>query len=104
MSALKKIFALKNNSPEVVKTIVEEDTKKIKLTFFESGYGDFFTLREELLGHQPDFCACIEDVLLRGTGLRNVLLTVILKPEVLETLGSSEEFRLGDDGLVQDEL
>ncbi|WP_353780110.1 ABC transporter permease [Winogradskyella sp. 3972H.M.0a.05] len=58
MSALKKIFALKNDSSEAPKKNIEEDTKKIKLTFFESGYGS----SKQAQGNHMVFRACLEDV------------------------------------------
>jgi len=57
MSALKKIFALKKiNSKEEQES--EEDIKKVKLTFFESGYGS----SKQAEGNHMIFRACLEDV------------------------------------------
>ncbi len=58
MSPLKKIFSIKKNSkPEAVRP-QEDDLKKIKLTFFESGYGS----SKQAEGNHMVFKACLQDV------------------------------------------
>ncbi|MBO0343006.1 ABC transporter permease [Flagellimonas profundi] len=58
MSPLKKIFSVKKNTkPEVVQP-KEDDFKKIKLTFFESGYGS----SKQAEGNHMVFKACLQDV------------------------------------------
>lgn len=39
MSALKKIFSIKKKQEPAVESSKDDDVKRIKLTFFESGYG-----------------------------------------------------------------
>ena len=58
MSALKKIFTLKSNTPKTINKQTEEDIKQIKLTFFESGYGS----SKQADGNHIVFRACLEDV------------------------------------------
>ncbi len=58
MSALKKIFALKNNKSKENQKPKEEDVKKVKLTFFESGYGS----SKQAEGNHMVFRVCLEDV------------------------------------------
>lgn len=58
MNALKKIFTLKNNDPQKPDKINEEDIKKVKFTFFESGYGS----SKQAEGNHLVFRACLEDV------------------------------------------
>ena len=58
MSALKKIFSVKRNSRPETKQPQEEEVKKIKLTFFESGYGS----SKQAEGNHMVFKACLQDV------------------------------------------
>lgn len=58
MSALKKIFSLKKSVPQEIEKPKEEDVKKIKLTFFESGYGS----SKQAEGNHMIFKACLQDV------------------------------------------
>ncbi len=58
MNTLKRIFALKNDTSKTADKLPEEDTKKIKLTFFESGYGS----SKQAQGNHMVFRACLEDV------------------------------------------
>lgn len=58
MSALKRLFALKNNEPKTIVKSKEEDIKKVKLTFFESGYGS----SRQAEGNSIVFKACLEEV------------------------------------------
>ncbi|MDO6517288.1 ABC transporter permease [Zobellia uliginosa] len=58
MSAIKKIFSVKKTTPQEIEKPKEEDTKKIKLTFFESGYGS----SKQAAGNHMIFKACLQDV------------------------------------------
>lgn len=58
MSPLKKIFSIKKNPEPEVEQPKEEDFKKIKLTFFESGYGS----SKQAEGNHMVFKACLQDV------------------------------------------
>lgn len=58
MSPLKKIFSIRKNPEPEVQQTKEEDLKKIKLTFFESGYGS----SKQAEGNHMVFKACLQDV------------------------------------------
>lgn len=58
MSPLKKMFSIKKNPEPEVEQPKEEDVKKIKLTFFESGYGS----SKQAEGNHMVFKACLQDV------------------------------------------
>ncbi|WP_282160689.1 ABC transporter permease [Ulvibacterium marinum] len=58
MSSLKKIFSIKKNAPQEIENPKEEDVKKIKLSFFESGYGS----SKQAEGNHMIFKACLQDV------------------------------------------
>lgn len=58
MSPLKKIFSIKKSPEPEVKQPREEDVKKIKLTFFESGFGS----SKQAGGNHMIFKACLQDV------------------------------------------
>ncbi|MEO9512145.1 MAG: ABC transporter permease [Flavobacteriaceae bacterium] len=58
MSPLKKIFSIKRNSNPEIERPKEDDVKKIKLTFFESGYGS----SKQAAGNHMIFKACLQDV------------------------------------------
>ncbi|WP_291871045.1 hypothetical protein [Maribacter sp.] len=58
MTALKKIFSLKKNVPQEMEKPKEEEVKKIKLSFFESGYGS----SKQAAGNHMIFKACLQDV------------------------------------------
>ena len=58
MSPLKSIFTVKNKSLVEEKPVAVEDTTKIKLTFFESGYGS----SKQAEGNHRVFRTCLEEV------------------------------------------
>lgn len=58
MSALKKIFSIKKKQEPTVEQSKEDDVKRIKLTFFESGYGS----SKQAEGNHMVFKACLQDV------------------------------------------
>ena len=58
MTPLKKIFSIKKNHEPEVEQPKDEDVKKIKLTFFESGYGS----SKHAEGDHIVFKACLQDV------------------------------------------
>jgi len=58
MSALKKMFSIKKSELKEVEKPKEEDVKKIKLSFFESGYGS----SKQAEGNHIVFKACLQDV------------------------------------------
>lgn len=58
MSALKNIFSLKKSVPKEIVKPKEEDVKKIKLSFFESGYGS----SKQAAGNHTIFKACLQNV------------------------------------------
>jgi hypothetical protein len=87
MSALKKIFALKNtNSKDQQES--EEDIKKVKLTFFESGYGS----SKQAEGNHMIFRACLEDVYMdyKGKCRENEKLQKSLKEPYVNERGKHE--------------
>lgn len=88
MSALKKMFAIKNNEPKTIEKKTEEDTKQIKLTFFESGYG--FSKQAE--GNPMVFKACLQNVYMdyKGRCRENVELQKELKAPYVEEKGKQE--------------
>ncbi|WP_419213643.1 ABC transporter permease [Maribacter sp. X9] len=58
MGSLKNIFSIKKSTPPEVEKPIEEDVKKIKLSFFESGYGS----SKQAEGNHMIFKACLQDV------------------------------------------
>jgi hypothetical protein len=58
MNSLKNIFSLKKSVPQEIEKPKEEDVKKIKLTFFESGYGS----SKQAAGNHTIFKACLQNV------------------------------------------
>lgn len=58
MSSLKNIFSIKKSTPQEIVKPKEEDVKKIKLSFFESGYGS----SKQAEGNHMIFKACLQDV------------------------------------------
>ena len=58
MSPLKKIFTLKNSESKILEKPTEDEQKKVKLTFFESGYGS----SKQAEGNDKVFRACLEEV------------------------------------------
>ncbi len=58
MSPLKKIFSLKKDTEPAPDLPKEDDIKKIKLTFFDSGYGS----SKQAGGNHMIFKACLQDV------------------------------------------
>jgi len=90
MNALKKIFQLKNDKElEVVQPLEqEEDIKKVKLTFFESGYGS----SKQAQGNHLVFKACLEEVYMdyKGKCRDNEKLQNRLKQPYLEEKGKYE--------------
>ncbi|GAB5565178.1 MAG: hypothetical protein Wins2KO_22410 [Winogradskyella sp.] len=88
MSPLKKIFKLKNSEPKKVEKESEEDIKKIKLTFFESGYGS----SKQAEGNHRIFKACLEDVYMdyKGKCRENENLQKELKAPYVDEKGNHE--------------
>ena len=58
MSSLKNIFSIKKSVPQEIEKPKEADVKKIKLSFFESGYGS----SKQAEGNHMIFKACLQDV------------------------------------------
>lgn len=58
MSSLKNIFSVKKSASQEIEQPKEEDVKKIKLSFFESGYGS----SKQAQGNHMIFKACLQDV------------------------------------------
>jgi len=58
MSTLRNIFSIKKSVPQEIEKPKEEDVKKIKLSFFESGYGS----SKQASGNHIIFKACLQDV------------------------------------------
>tara|TARA_R110000765_G_scaffold295818_3_gene390975 strand:- start:6648 stop:7910 length:1263 start_codon:yes stop_codon:yes gene_type:complete len=58
MGSLKNIFSIKKSAPQEIEKTIEEDVKKIKLSFFESGYGS----SKQASGNHIIFKACLQDV------------------------------------------
>lgn len=58
MGSLKNIFSMKKSVPLKVEKPIEEDVKKIKLSFFESGYGS----SKQAEGNHMILKACLQDV------------------------------------------
>ncbi|MBV7268029.1 ABC transporter permease [Winogradskyella luteola] len=88
MSPLKKIFKLKNKKPQNIEKESEEDIKKIKLTFFESGYGS----SKQAEGNHRVFKACLQDVYMdyKGKCRENEKLQNELKSPYVEEKGKQE--------------
>ncbi|WP_299522516.1 ABC transporter permease [Winogradskyella sp.] len=88
MSQLKKIFKLKNNEPKKAEKESEEDINKIKLTFFESGYGS----SKQAEGNHRIFKACLEDVYMdyKGKCRENENLQKELKAPYVDEKGNHE--------------
>ncbi|CAL2078848.1 ABC transporter permease [Tenacibaculum sp. 190524A05c] len=58
MEAIRKIFATKEEETTTEVTTLKEDTKKVELTFFESGYGS----SKQSSGNHKVFKACLTNV------------------------------------------
>ncbi|WP_299117106.1 ABC transporter permease [uncultured Winogradskyella sp.] len=88
MSPLKKIFKLKNKEQQNVEKESEEDIKKIKLTFFESGYGS----SKQAEGNHRVFKACLQNVYMdyKGKCRENEKLQNELKAPYVEEKGKQE--------------
>ncbi len=89
MSALKKIFTLKNHEPKKIeKKEPQEDVKQIKLTFFESGYGS----SKQAAGDHMVFKACLQNVYMdyKGKCRENENLQKELKAPYVEEKGKQE--------------
>ncbi|WP_108424518.1 ABC transporter permease [Flagellimonas amoyensis] len=88
MSALKKIFSIKKNPEAEVVHDKEEDVKKIKLTFFESGYGS----SKQAEGNHMIFKACLQDVYMdyKGKCREDERLQKSLKEPYIQERGKYE--------------
>ncbi|WP_418499213.1 ABC transporter permease [Flagellimonas sp.] len=88
MSALKKIFSIKKNPEAEVIQEKEEDVKKIKLTFFESGYGS----SKQAEGNHMIFKACLQDVYMdyKGKCREDERLQKSLKEPYIQESGKYE--------------
>lgn len=88
MSALKKIFTQKSKEPEKTKESNIEDVKKIKLTFFESGYGS----SKQSEGDHLVFKACLQEVYMdyKGKCRENDDLQKELKAPYVDERGKQE--------------
>ena len=104
MSALKKIFALKNTESRD-KQEFEEDIKKVKLTFFESGYGS----SKQAEGNHMIFRACLEDVYMdyKGKCRKDEELQKVLKEPYVNERGKHEtelKKRLTVKGIMEESI
>ncbi len=88
MSALKKMFALKNTESKKTEKESQEDVKLIKLTFFESGYGS----SKQAEGNHMVFKACLQNVYMdyKGKCRENENLQKELKAPYVEEKGKKE--------------
>lgn len=89
MSALKKIFTIKDKEPDKTQgELNEPNTKKEKITFFESGYGS----SKQAEGNHMIFRACLEDVYMdyKGKCRENEKLQKKLKEPYEEEKGKHE--------------
>jgi len=88
MSPLKSIFTVKNKSLVEEKPVAVEDTTKIKLTFFESGYGS----SKQAEGNHRVFRTCLEEVYMdyKGKCRENDQLQKELKAPYLDEKGRQE--------------
>ena len=88
MSALKKLFALKNNDYKSTEKPQKEDVKKVKLSFFESGYGS----SKQSQGNHRVFKVCLEEVYMdyKGKCRENLDLQNELKSPYIEEKGRCE--------------
>ena len=88
MSALKKIFTVKKNEEKKIEKPQEEEVKKVKLTFFESGYGS----SKQAEGNHIVFRACLEDVYMdyKGKCREDKKLQDELKAPYVEEKGKHE--------------
>lgn len=82
MSAIKKIFSLKKTESKEQVLDTKEDEKKVKLTFFESGYGS----SKQSQGNHRVFRACLEEVYMdyKGKCRENEKLQKELKAPYVE--------------------
>lgn len=88
MSPLKKIFSIKKNPESEVEQPKEEDVKKIKLTFFESGFGS----SKEAGGNHMIFKACLQNVYMdyKGKCREDKKLQMSLKEPYVQERGKYE--------------
>ena len=88
MSPLKNIFTVKNESLVEEKPVAVEDTTKVKLTFFESGYGS----SKQAEGNHRVFRTCLEEVYMdyKGKCRENDQLQKELKAPYLDEKGRQE--------------
>ena len=88
MSTLKNIFTIKKQEPVSEKTPEVEDVQKVKLTFFESGYGS----SKQAEGNHRVFRTCLEEVYMdyKGKCRENEKLQNELKAPYLDEKGRQE--------------
>lgn len=88
MSPLKNIFTVKNETLVEEKPVAVEDTTKVKLTFFESGYGS----SKQAEGNHRVFRTCLEEVYMdyKGKCRENDQLQKELKAPYLDEKGRQE--------------
>jgi hypothetical protein len=88
MNTLKNIFTIKKQEPISEKTLEVEDVQKVKLTFFESGYGS----SKQAEGNHRVFRTCLEEVYMdyKGKCRENEKLQNELKAPYLDEKGRQE--------------
>lgn len=105
MSALKKIFTQKEKEEKKLRPVSDEDVKKTKLTFFESGYGS----SKQAQGNHIVFKACLEDVYMdyKGKCRENEALQNELKAPYIEDKAKHEielKKRKTAQGLIEESI
>ena len=105
MSPLKKIFTLKNSESKILEKPTEDEQKKVKLTFFESGYGS----SKQAEGNDKVFRACLEEVYMdfKGKCREDEKLQAELNAPYLDEKGRQEtelKKRLTALGLIEESI
>lgn len=105
MGTLKNLFVLSSNEPKLIDKPQEEDIKKVKFTFFESGYGS----SKQAEGNYLVFKACLEDVYMdyKGKCREDEKLQNELKTPYVEEKGKQEielKKRKTAKGLIEESI
>jgi small basic protein len=105
MSALKKIFTQKQNEPIKLEKPSEENVKKVKLTFFESGYGS----SKQAQGNNIVFKACLQEVYMdfKGKCREDELLQRELNAPYIDEKGRQQielKKRMTSKGLMEESI
>lgn len=105
MNAFKKIFTIKNNEPKEKEKTSLDDVKKVKFTFFESGYGS----SKQAQGNHTVFRACLEEVYMdfKGKCREDEKLQQELNAPYLDEKGRQQtelKKRMTAQGLIEESI